>query len=189
MGGIWRRPLTCSEWAKNQSFFFPLVNQAPTFDDQPPSSLRIYEAQSAMHGHLRFLRHSSKSLGFQYLYLGLGFSPVLPLFNLSSSPSAIYAYPSYHRPGSISFPQSLYSTPSHFFHFFFTYHTTHILSFPSPLYLPTASTLLSSPSPHPTPLTPATLPTPSPTPSFSSTPPSVLRSTLTQLLPFFGVEQ
>jgi hypothetical protein len=175
MGGIWRWLLTCFEWAKNQSFFFPFVNQAPTFDDQPPSSLRICGAQSAMHGHLRFLRlPSSKSLGFQYLYLGLGFSPVLPLFSLSSSLSAIYAYPSYHRPGSISFPQSLYSTPSHFFHFFF--------------YLPhNAHSLLPLPSPHPT--HPCHPPDAVSHPLLLIHPTSVLRSTLAQLLPFFGVEQ
>ena len=81
------------------------------------------------------------------LYLSLGFSPVLPLFNFSSSPSSIYAYPSYHWPGSISFLQSLYSTLLGLTFFtFFTYHTSDILSFPSPLYLPTSSTLLSSPS-------------------------------------------
>ena len=54
MGGIWRRLLTCSEWAKDQVIFLsPREHQAPTFDDQPPSSLRIYGARPAMHGHLQ----------------------------------------------------------------------------------------------------------------------------------------
>ena len=79
------------------------------------------------------------------------FSPVLPLFNLSSSRSAIYAYPSYHRPGSISFPQSLYSTLSHLSIFFYLPHIGHpflpIASLPT--YLLPTSYLTFLPLPHP----------------------------------------
>ena len=138
-----------------------------------------------------FLWHpSSKSLGFQYLYLGLGFSPVLPLFNFSSSRSAIYAYPSYHRPGSISFTQSLYSTRYHFI--FFTYHTSNILPFPSPLYLPTYLPLPYFPPPPPHPVTHS----PHHPPDAVSHPLLLIPPTLRPAIyighgcsPFFGFEQ
>lgn len=108
-----------------------------------------------------FLRHPS-SKSFQYLYPGLGFSPVLPLFNLLSSYLyiSIISLTRIYLFSSISLPH---------FYFIFTYHTSHILSFPSSLYLPTSLPYFPPP-PSLTPLTHSSHPPDAVShPSFSST--------------------
>lgn len=151
MGGIWRRLLTCSEWATSRT----TILQAPTFDDLPPSSLRIYGARPAMHGHLQQSSPPQKvlvSVSLQsclylifrlYLYISIISSTRIHLF---SSISLLY---------SISL-------------FIFFLLATHRASSPShrlSTYLPPLPYF--PPSPHS--LTPPTLPTPSPTPPSPST--------------------
>ena len=191
MGGIWRRLLTCSEWAKDQVIFLsPREQQAPTFDDQPPSSLRIYGAQPAMHRHLQpsripltpLLKKSWFSVSLsRSRFLSSLASIQLLVFSLSYLCISIISSTRIHLFSSVSL---LYSISLYFFYLPHIEHS--VLPIALSTYLPPLPYFPPPPSSRS--LTPpTTLPTQSPTPSFSSHPHSVLRSTLATAAPLCWV--
>ena len=150
MAGIWRRLLTCSEWAKDQIIFLsPREQQAPTFDDQPPSSLRLYGARPAMHGHWQQSRiplapPPQKVLVFS-IFISVSISLQSCLYLTFRLLPHLFMY-IHHIIGQ---DPSLFlnlSTLLDLTLFFFTCHTLNILSFPSSLYLPTYLYLTFLPS-------------------------------------------
>ena len=173
------------------SFLSPREQQAPTFDDQPPSSLRIYGARPVMHGHWQQSRiplapPPQKVLIFS-IFISISVSLQSCLYLIFRLLPQLFM----HIHHIIDQDPSLFLSLSTLLYLYFFYlpHIEHsVLPIALSTYLPT-STLLSSPSltqslahSHP--------------PDAVSHPPSISSHPLPscdlhwpRLLPFVGFEQ
>ena len=175
------------------SFLSPREQQAPTFDDQPPSSLRIYGARPAMHGHwqqsrIPFGTPPQKVLVFS-IFISVSVSLQSCLYLIFRLLPQLFMYIHHIIDQDPSLFLNLYSTRSHFT-FFYVPHIEHsvlpIVSLPTYLLY-----LTFLPLPHP--VTHSLLPHP---PDAVSHPLLLIPPTLRPAIyighgcsPFFGFEQ